>query len=70
MMSVEDVAVDLVQHAIVVLELSGEGAVAAEHLLVVWEAEIAGVLAGRRVPSDVVKIVVDGGVSVVIGVAD
>lgn len=70
MAPLEDVTVDLVQNAIVLLELSGKGTVARDDFLVVSEAEIAGVLLGRCIPSDVVKIMVDCGVSVFIRVAD
>ena len=69
-MSPEKLPVNLVQNPVVLLELPGERAVAQVHSFEIFEAEGLGVLFGRDVPRNVVKIMVNGGVLVVPGVAD
>lgn len=75
----QKVTVDAVEDGVIMLELSGEGAATEDHPAVVAEAEVPGVLLGRVVPRDVVKVMVDqlqGGVGtaamvvVVFGVAN
>lgn len=67
--SLQKLPVDLVKNAIILLELSGERAVARVHSFEIFEAKGPGMLLWRGVPSNVVEIIVEGGVLVVVRVA-
>lgn len=68
--SVEEVAVDLVEDGVILLELPCEGSVGEDHFCVVLEGKGPRVLLGRDVPGDVVKVVVECGVVEFFGVAE
>lgn len=68
-MPFQNLPINLVENRVVLLELPGKRAVAQHHSSVIFEAEGPGMLLRGRVPGDVVEVVVDRGVSVILGVA-